>query len=256
MCQLPRELSEEQQKAVMREWVGGLNARGLVVDWSLHTAPAADGLDNPHAHCMVATRSLDGKDPQGFGKKWAGDPAIETAGRHKSPLDDAKTLARLKEEFTEITNRHLEAAGSDVRITHLSNEARGIEAVGGVHKGKDATAREKKGEKSYLAKHNRRVAFDNATRAYDHADGWQMPPTVEKEDWHKQFAEWQLIRGSMIAARDASQKSQSNVIDAPATRSLRNIDAAREQAKLSIRQNRTFQEREQSRSQERGGPER
>ena len=256
MCQLPRELNEERQKAAMREWSDGLARRGLVVDWSLHNGKAADGGDNPHAHCMVVTRGLDANDPQGFGKKWAGDPSIKSGGRSKSPLDDEKTLLRFKEEYTSIVNKHLEAAGSKVRITHLSNEARGLDAVGGVHKGKDATAREKKGEKSYVADHNRRVGYDNFMRGYDKAakdapGGWLMPPTVTRGNQHKRFAEWQLLRGASMASRDASQKSQCSVAAPPVNRSEKATERVREGAKLATRQTMTYQERlEQARREQ------
>jgi len=257
MCQLPRELNEEQQKEVMREWVGGLTERGLVVDWSLHQAQAADGGPNPHAHCMVATRSVDASDPHGFGKKWAGDPSITTGGRSKSPLDDDRTLLRFKEEYTAICNAALEKAGSDVRITHLSNQARGIDADPTIHKGKDATAREKKGEKTLIGAHNRKVQFDNHLRPYDRAlqasqGGWAFqPPATEQRDWNKKVAEWQMIRASSMAARDANQKSVSNVATPPATRSESRTDMARQGASLAHRQSQTYPARgERSRSQE------
>ncbi len=262
MCQLPRELNEEQQKEVMREWVGGLTRRGLVVDWSLHQAQAADGGLNPHAHCMVATRSIDATDPQGFGKKWAGDPAIATGGRSKSPLDDDRTLLRFKEEYTAICNAALEKAGSKVRITHLSYEAQGVDAVGGIHKGKDATAQEKRGEKTLVGSHNRKVKFENNLRPYDRAlnaspDGWAFqPPSSEKQDYQKKLAEWQMVRASSMAARDATQKSLSNVAAPPATRTESRTDMARQGAILAHRQSQTYQERaEQSRERD-GGPRR
>ncbi len=241
MAPLPRELNEEQQIAAGREWVEGLRKRGLVVDWSLHKAQASDGGDNPHIHAMVVTRDLDSKDPLGFGKKWAGDPSIEPGNRKKSPLDDDKTLLCFKQEYTEVVNRHLEAAGSDVRITHLSNESRGIDAKGGIHKGKHATALEKEGQDTRVAEHNRKIGYDNFMRRYGTAaqqspGGWSMPPTVERENWHKRFAEWQLLRGSMMAARDASQKSQSNVAAPPINRSESRVDMARHGALLSQKQ--------------------
>jgi len=262
MCQLPRELSEEQQKAVLREWVGGLIKRGLVCDWSLHQAQAADGGANPHAHCMVATRSVDAADPHGFGKKWAGDPSIACAGRNKSPLDDDRTLLRFKEEYTAICNAALEKAGSDVRITHLSYEAQGVDAQGGIHKGKDATAREKKGEKTQVGSHNRKVKYDNVLRPYDRAlqasqDGWAFPPpSAEKQNWNKKVAEWQMVRGSAMASRDAAQKGMSNVAAPPASRSESRTDMARQGAILAHRQSQTYRARvEKSRETERG-PER
>lgn len=248
LCILPRELNEQQQKEAMREWVSGLAKRGLVVDWSLHVADASDGSKNPHAHCLVATRDIDPKDAYGFGLKWSGDPAIPTSGRKKSPLDDAKTLERFKEEYTETINRYLAESGSEVRITHLSNEARGLDAIPGVHKGKNATALEKKGQETQLADHNRKIGYGNFMKKYDKAaeeapNHWLAPSAFDSEEWHRRVANWQLQRGAAMAARDAAQRSQSNVATPPSTRSERRTERTRQEALLSYQQSKTYQDR-------------
>ena len=56
---LPQELSRKEQIQTVRDFVKGLNAQGMCVDWSLHDK--GDG--NPHAHIMTTMRSIteDGK---------------------------------------------------------------------------------------------------------------------------------------------------------------------------------------------------
>ena len=51
---LPRELTTEQNIALMREFVAEhVSTRGLVADWVFHDAPG-----NPHAHLMTTLRPL------------------------------------------------------------------------------------------------------------------------------------------------------------------------------------------------------
>ncbi len=51
---LPKELSQEEQIATIRDFVKQLTDRGMCVDWSLHDK--GDG--NPHAHIMATMRSI------------------------------------------------------------------------------------------------------------------------------------------------------------------------------------------------------
>ena len=51
---LPQELSRKERVRTVRDFVKGLNAQGMCVDWSLHDK--GDG--NPHAHIMTTMRSI------------------------------------------------------------------------------------------------------------------------------------------------------------------------------------------------------
>ena len=253
VCILPRELNQEQNIALMQDFAEGMRTRGLLADWSLHMTDAADGQQNPHAHLAICTRSLDST---GFGKKW--EPAGAEKGKKPkwAYLDDKKLLAAWRKEYTDAANRAYEAAGLDVRATEKGYEELGIDQKAEAHKGKDATALEKKGEKTRVESHNRKVGFDNILRPYDRAldnapEQWAFQPPAAEESWHKKFAEWQLLRGGAMAARDAAQKQQSSVMPPPATRSLRYTEMVRQEAQLAARQNRTWQERvEKTPSQE------
>ena len=250
VCILPRELNEPQQIALMEEFAAGMAKRGLVADWSLHQAEAADGEKNPHAHLAITTRLID---KQGFGKKW--EPAGAPAGKKPrwAYLDDKNLLAAWRIEYAAAANHAYEAAGLDVRATEKGYEELGLDQKATAHKGKDATALEKQGEKTRLAVHNRKVAFDNNLRPYDRAfegspSPWAFEPPASGSDWHKRFAEWHMLRTASMAARDATQKSLSSVTTPPETRSLRNTERAREQAKLAYRQSGSWSERTETSS--------
>jgi hypothetical protein len=193
MAPLPRELDLEQQKAVAQEWTSGLSKRGLFADWSIHNEQASDGGDNTHMHVMVATRDMDSEDPTGFGKKWAGDPTVKAKGhRSKSPLDDPNLLQKLKEEYTGIVNRHLEESGSEVRITHLSNEERGLEEKPGIHLGKDAWAMEQKGIRTRLGHQARLIAFENRLHHYADNSGDDAGYSAAEAENQEPGSEWNL----------------------------------------------------------------
>ncbi len=124
---LPRELSREQQIALVRAFVGETCvAHGMVADVALHAPKAADGLDQPHAHILLTTRRLD---RDGFGRKateW--NPEFgKTAGR--AFVADTSPLRDLREAWGRHANQALERAGQEMRIDHRSLKAQRVEAV-------------------------------------------------------------------------------------------------------------------------------
>ncbi|MHC5763889.1 hypothetical protein, partial [Nostoc sp.] len=73
------------------------------------------------------------------------------------------------------------------------------------------------------------------------------------ESYEKYRLRYQLNRGSTMAARDATQKTQSNVVAPPVNRSEKATERAREGAILASRQSKSWQERvKESRDSERG----
>ena len=56
---LPRNLTHEQHKEVVRRWVNeNITSRGLVADVSFHNPKAEDGGRNPHAHVLYTMRGV------------------------------------------------------------------------------------------------------------------------------------------------------------------------------------------------------
>lgn len=108
---LPRELTLEQQKALVREFAqSAFVARGMVADVSIHDEAASDGGRNPHAHILLTMREIT---PEGFGRK---------VRAWNSP----ELLRQWREAWAELANEHLAALGHERRLDHRSHAERGI----------------------------------------------------------------------------------------------------------------------------------
>lgn len=144
---LPRELSLDQQIALVRDYLREqFGARGMVVDYAIHEPLGADGLPQPHAHCMMTMRRLDASRETGFARtkarEWNEDPEIEKAlseakaafRKHETPelaekieeLDQQRNINVWRRSWAEHANRALAAADSTARIDHRTLEAQGI----------------------------------------------------------------------------------------------------------------------------------
>lgn len=133
---LPRELSNKQQKELIINYVQEQFVnKGMVADIAIHR----DNQENPHAHVMLTTRGIS---EEGFGKK-------------NREWNDRELLNHWREEWANHANKALEREGIQDRISHLSHEARGIEALPTVHLGHVANDMEKRGVQSDRGNINR-----------------------------------------------------------------------------------------------------
>lgn len=109
---LPRELDADRQIALLRGFVRDeFVARGMVADFSLHDHVGSDGQAQPHAHVMLAMRSID---ETGFGLKvrdWNSD----------------ELLVHWREQWAHQANAQLAEAGEEVRIDHRTLAAQRAE---------------------------------------------------------------------------------------------------------------------------------
>jgi len=152
---LPRELTRDQQIALVRGFLSEhFVALGMVADYAIHAPDAADGLEQPHCHCLLTTRRIDSDSPSGFGKKerdwneredvarlfaearkaFNDDPSPETKGA----LEHAEALRQVniwRSAWSAHANRALEAAGREERIDHRTLEAQGIMRAAQPHLG-------------------------------------------------------------------------------------------------------------------------
>lgn len=139
---LPRELSRDQQIDLVSEFCRTeFVSHGMVADFAIHSPPAADGCEQPHAHVLLTMRPLDLDGPQGFSKlkarDWnelfAGEGAFKTArrGEHAGQnfVSSTDGLVALRERWAELENRHLAAAGVDARVSAKSLAAQKAEAL-------------------------------------------------------------------------------------------------------------------------------
>ena len=150
---LPAELDAAQRQELARSYARELADRhGVGVDLNVH-APGKEGDQrNHHAHILL-TACYCG--PTGIlGKK-----AVELDPIHcqRHGLDNVVEVERKRWE--QHANRALEKAGQEARIDHRSLEAQGItDRLPGVHLGPTATAIERSGRESDIARRAREQA--------------------------------------------------------------------------------------------------
>ena len=138
---LPQELSRKEQIQTVRDFVKGLNAQGMCVDWSLHDK--GDG--NPHAHIMTTMRSIteDGK--------WA------PKSRLVYDLDEQGKRI-FQKAWAECCNARL--ADRD-HIDHRSYVRQGIDQIPTIHEGYVARQLEAKGLPSERVQLNNEIRLNN-----------------------------------------------------------------------------------------------
>lgn len=137
---LPNELTLEQQKEVVNEFVA--NHLGENFYWSLaiHEKEAAmgNGERNPHVHIMFSEKKLDDieknqeRSPEIFFKK-ANREHREKGGPNKDSKwngkDRAKNLVAMRLDCANIQNRLLEKYGYDVTVDHRTLVAQREDAI-------------------------------------------------------------------------------------------------------------------------------
>jgi hypothetical protein len=156
---LPHELDHDQRAALTRDFVREqFCARRYVADIAWHAPSKAEAL-NWHAHVMVTMRKVEGTGFAAKKERPAGD------GLKHPALVWKEELMRLRTAWAETANRHLEAAGLDIRVDHRSLEARGIDREPEPKQGPLATKIEREGRKSRAGAERREVKARNAERA-------------------------------------------------------------------------------------------
>lgn len=137
---LPRELSLEQQKDLVRDWIREeFTPAGAVADLAIHTDPKNH---NPHCHIMTTMRpvSSDGWGAQKL-RQW----------------EDRAQIDHWRKSWAEHTNRALELAGRDERVDHRTLKAQGIERQPMIKEGPAARRLEERGLVSDRMSINRQI---------------------------------------------------------------------------------------------------
>ncbi|WP_336718766.1 Ti-type conjugative transfer relaxase TraA [Asaia bogorensis] len=128
---LPRELSQADQIALVREFVReNFTSEGMIADFSIHAPKGSDGKPCPHAHILLTLREVG---PEGFGKKqreWNAAKVV-TGEQHEPGRDwyerGTNRHGMWRASWEELTNRKLAERGIDARIDRRSYADRGID---------------------------------------------------------------------------------------------------------------------------------
>lgn len=153
---LPRDLSREQQIALVNEFVReNFTSQGMVADVNIHVKDASDGGENPHVHIMLTTRKVDG---EGFHnrkeKSWDGE--FKWYGKGKGD-----NVEQWRASFEKLSNQYLEDADSAQRVSLKSYKEQGIDKVPQKHLGYEAANLEKRGKHTRLGDDNREIEHRN-----------------------------------------------------------------------------------------------
>lgn len=142
---LPNELSFDRQLALTKEFViSKFISFGLCADIAIHCGkfdksrkpfgiePVYGRQDNPHAHIIVPFRTVM-KDGFGINK---------TQNRY---MNSTKYLEELRKGWADLQNREFERMGLDIRVSHESLAAQGIDREPTMHIGAATMALELRG---------------------------------------------------------------------------------------------------------------
>jgi len=190
---IPKELTREQGIALVREFTAELvDKHRFAADIAVHKDDerkwdgSEKGYTGYHAHILCSTRRMTAN---GFDEKTRELDGMKT-GREQ--------VNHWRERWEVIANKHLEMAGHDQRIDRRSLKDQGIECAPTKHLGVDATAMERRGEKTELGDSNREIQ-------------------QERKEFHKATAERQEIAAivqeekALKASIEAAQKEHAKL---------------------------------------------
>ena len=167
---LPRELSGEQQLALVRAYVkDNFVDKGMCADFAIHDK----GTGNPHVHIMLTLRPL--KENGQWGAKCRKAYDLDENGQripdgkggwknHREDTtnwNDKGNVEIWRAAWAACTNRALESAGRPERIDHRSYKRQGIDKIPSVHLGPAASQMENRGIRTDKGEVNRQIAADN-----------------------------------------------------------------------------------------------
>lgn len=167
---LPRELSGEQQLALVRAYVkDNFVDKGMCADFAIHDK----GNGNPHFHVLLTVRPLKENG------EWAakcrkvyelgaqGNRIPDGKGGWKNHREDTAdwndkgNVELWRKAWADYVNRAQAAIGLSDRIDHRSYKRQGIDKIPSIHLGVAAFQMEKRGIQTEKGNVNRQIAADN-----------------------------------------------------------------------------------------------
>lgn len=159
---LPLELSKDQQKELVREYVkDNFVNKGMVADVCFHFNDS----NNPHCHVMLTTREIS---QDGFTKK-------------NREWDKKEMVEEWREQWSNHANKALEKANCEQRIDHRSYKEQGIDQLPTVHLGKTSSEMQKKGIKNKRAELNNQIKELNKQKVIALQEYKELKAKLDKE---------------------------------------------------------------------------
>ncbi len=136
---LPRELTPQQRRALVEDFITQELGDRHAYQWAIHTPKAAlEKGEQPHAHIMYSERTQDGiaRDPEQHFKRYnAKNP--ERGGCRKDSAGTEERLQATRARWADLQNQHLQRHGHSARVDHRSLAERGIQRTPEKHLGPD-----------------------------------------------------------------------------------------------------------------------
>ena len=126
---LPRELTPEQRRELVEDFIGQEIGDKHAYQWAIHTPDAAlEKGEQPHAHIMYSERTIDGidRDPEQYFKRY-NSKTPEKGGCRKDSAGTEERLQATRQRWANVQNRHLERHGIEARVDHRSLKEQGID---------------------------------------------------------------------------------------------------------------------------------
>ena len=184
VASLPREAGPEAWQTMVGDMAAQFTQYGLVVDASIHEVKASDGGDNPHVHLLITDRPVD-------------ESGFCVSKKELRFLNGRPALQGWRQTWEELTNRALEAAGIDERLSLASYHARGIDLEPTKPLGPKASKLEKRGIATKEGNENRRIREDNRRRKLE-LEGGPTSPLLPRDQITKPW------KGAIIAEAETS----------------------------------------------------
>ncbi len=160
---IPHQLTHEQRKEAARHMAIFITKRyGCVAHLAFHEPNREGDQRNHHVHLMFTTRAIT---ETGFAKnKFRHFSRREAEARDTGELTGAEEIKLIRKQWALIGNRHLQMAGHKPTLDHRSYEDQGLDLEPQKHLGPDATAKERRGERTAKGDFNRAVMDRNHNR--------------------------------------------------------------------------------------------
>lgn len=179
---LPRELSLEQSKEVLEDFIrGSITKSGYATTFAIHDDPDHH---NPHAHILIANRQINERGEWASKRKKeylldekgervpiidpkTGEQKVDGRNRkqwkridvERNPLDQKAMLQEIRSAWAKECNRYLD---KEHQIDHRSNADRGIELEPTIHEGYAAGEIVKRGGHSEIIEMNQEIKERNS----------------------------------------------------------------------------------------------
>ena len=168
---LPHQLDAAQRREAAREMAQFIADRyGCVAMAAFHDPSRNGDQRNHHLHLMFTPRAIG---PEGFVRNKFRNYSLRAPEADMNRMmTGAEEIVFIKSQWAAIGNRHLERAGFSPTLDHRSYADQGIDLEPQKHLGPDATAKERRGERTAKGDFNRAVRDRNKNRR-EWARAWE-----------------------------------------------------------------------------------